>query len=84
MTEYKDERVDQYLSLVHESDRALQNLIEHLKESDEPTVVSFLETIFHRYQKSFISICSEYHGSEVPFEEVSELLSYSFSDLGKL
>ena len=41
LTEYKDERVDQYLSLVHESDRALQNLIEHLKESDEPTVVVF-------------------------------------------
>lgn len=69
LTEYKDERVDQYLSLVHESDRALQNLIEHLKESDEPTVVVFFGDHLPSLSEEFYQYLFGIPRAEVPFEE---------------
>lgn len=59
LLEYTDSQVEQYMSLVHESDRALQKLIEDLEKSEEPTVVVFLEIIFQHCPKIFTSMYLE-------------------------
>lgn len=59
LLEYTDSQVEQYMSLIHESDRALQKLIEDLEKSDEPTVVVFLEIIFRHCPKIFTSMYLE-------------------------
>ena len=69
LLEYTDSQVEQYMSLIHESDRALQKLIEDLEKSDEPTVVVFFGDHLPTLSEDFYEYVFGKTDEEMTFEE---------------
>lgn len=69
LLEYTDSQVEQYMSLVHESDRALQKLIEDLEKSEEPTVVVFFGDHLPTLSEDFCQYVFGKTDEEMTFEE---------------
>lgn len=69
LLEYTDAEAEQYMSLIHESDQALEKLIENLKQSDEPTVVVFFGDHLPTLSQEFYRYVFGETDEEMSFEE---------------
>lgn len=69
LPEYSDEEAEQYLSLVHESDQALEGLIRDLEQSEEPTMVVFFGDHMPGLSEEFYQYIFGKTNEEMSFEE---------------
>lgn len=69
LPEYEDKEAEQYLSLVHESDQALEKLIQNLEQSEEPTMVVFFGDHLPGLSEEFYQYIFGKTNEEMTFEE---------------
>lgn len=69
LQDYEDEEAEQYLSLVHESDQALEKMISYLEEMEEPTVVVFFGDHLPGLSQEFYQYIFGKTNEELSFEE---------------
>ncbi len=80
LTEYPGEfpETEQYLSLIHQSDAALKNLIDYFSAADEPTVICFFGDHLPNMKNNFYETILGENLSDLTSEEMLKLYQTPF------
>ena len=75
---FNDYEINQYLSLIHESDLALKDFIDYFRNVDEKTVILFFGDHQPNLKKSREAILGEDFKEELPIDELQEMYTTPF------